>query len=555
MGSSMDQNQIQELMVQCDRYIKDKRFQDALQIAEKLLAMNPQSCSFWNAFGVIQLGLGNISGAKEAFQKALKIDPKYISAIQNMAILSSQIKDYEQAIYYFHKMHLMQPKDLRVLERLVQLCLDAKQWKAVVQYLDIVSSLIPNNTPLLLPYAVAYRELKVPEKSLYYLEQALKNDPENADILGKLGLHYYYTGDIPLARQYYQKTIDRNPFHASALKGMAYTQKKWKEEEANDLLEKLEHALSEGDYSIHDHSLLFFAKGKVLNDIGFYDEAFTCYREGNEMMEMLFDREEFTKRVDKLKSIFTKETFQDKASLGNQSELPVFVVGMPRSGTSLVEQMLASHPKVLGCGERAFFYHLELQHPNLSKLTMELVKRKSHEYLEVGLRGQIGCDRIVDKMPSNFLELGYIALLFPNAKIIHIKRDPYDTCLSCYFQHFVRPGLSWSTDLADIGFFYKKYEELMGYWENILPIKIHQVEYETLIANPEQECRKMIEYMGLEWDDACLQHEQTDRMVHTSSAWQVRQPLNKSSVARWKKYKKHLDPFKREYKKRFFFSW
>jgi hypothetical protein len=223
----------------------------------------------------------------------------------------------------------------------------------------------------------------------------------------------------------------------------------------------------------------------------------------------------------------------------SSSQLPVLVVGMPRSGTSLIEQIIASHPEACGAGELAFWGEWATR-PVVHDPAF--IAQAAHEYESSLQQHSVSAHRIVDKMPGNFLWLGLIHAVFPNAKIIHVRRNPVDTCLSIYFQNFSRAH-SYKTSLDDLAYFYREYDRLMRHWRNVLPAdRLLEISYEALTDNQAEESRRLIEFIGLEWDERCLDFHQTERKVGTSSNWQVRQKIYHTSRARWRNYEKHLGP-------------
>jgi hypothetical protein len=227
---------------------------------------------------------------------------------------------------------------------------------------------------------------------------------------------------------------------------------------------------------------------------------------------------------------------------------------MPRSGTTLVEQIIASHPQVFGAGELCHIgamvaglparLQTDTTYPEcVTMLDERLARSLAEDYLEK-LRA-LGDDakRVSDKMPANFFNLGLIALMFPNARVIHCRRDPLDVCLSIYFQQFAY-GHNYAYDLSDIAVYYRQYKRLMHHWHAVLPLEIHEVQYEKLIADQEAVSRRLIDYCGLPWDESCLEYYKNKRAVQTMSNWQVRQPIYTHSMQRWKHYEKHLDELK-----------
>lgn len=252
---------------------------------------------------------------------------------------------------------------------------------------------------------------------------------------------------------------------------------------------------------------------------------------------------------------FTPEFFKERRTGGSGSRRPIFIVGMPRSGSTLTEQIISSHSKVYGAGEHralAEIVHIlsqskdgDFSYPqDVAKIEPHAWTSPAQQYLsniERECPAEAAC--FIDKTLSNFFNLGLIALLFPNTHIIHCRRNPMDTCLSCYFTPFgdAKP-LSFTCGLEELGFYYQQYHRLMAYWQQVLPIQILDVQYEKMIADQEAESRRIIDFLGLEWEDACLEFYKQKRDILTSSDAQIRKPIYKTSVDRWRPYEKHLAP-------------
>jgi hypothetical protein len=297
-----------------------------------------------------------------------------------------------------------------------------------------------------------------------------------------------------------------------------------------------------------------FALGRLLDNADRHDDAFHCFSRANAFCSQLiarsearFDRAAFRQQIASLIEICTPELYSNIEEEGNRSEMPVFVVGMPRSGTSLVEQIAASHSRVSGAGELADIIRIAgqiqrcSQEQGAEETDPGLAHRLADEYIERLKRIGNGADRVIDKMPDNILHLGLIAVLFPSARIIFCRRDPRDVCVSCYFIDF-HQRIPWSYDLVDCGLRALGIERLADHWRRVLPLRMLTIDYETLVADLEGESRRLIEFLGLDWEPACLEFYKTERPVQTFSGWQVRQPLYTSSVGRWRKYEKHLGP-------------
>jgi Flp pilus assembly protein TadD len=301
---------------------------------------------------------------------------------------------------------------------------------------------------------------------------------------------------------------------------------------------------------------LYFIAAELLDRAGRYDEAFSLVVKANGMHQGgAYDKAAFEHLIYPQIEYFTRERIRGMPKATLRNDKPVFIVGMPRSGTSLIEQILASHPEVHGAGELDFIHHVWVgmlgmlganfsEYPKcLDKLTTEQVDGLADIYLSPLVAMKPDAVRITDKMPLNFLHLGLIAALFPSARIIHCRRDPMDTCLSCSMTHFNYPQ-PFKHDLGHLGHFYRLYEKLMAHWKAVIDLPMLEVFYEEVVANPEAQSRRMVEFLGLPWNDRCMDFHQSKRPCATASVMQVRRPIYASSVGRWRHYEKHLGPLK-----------
>jgi len=302
-----------------------------------------------------------------------------------------------------------------------------------------------------------------------------------------------------------------------------------------------------------DNSNLYFTAADLLERAGRYDAAFSCAKRANELRQhRLHNPAELTNLYDRMIAYFTPERMKSLPRASYRSERPVFIVGMPRSGTSLVEQILSSHPALYGAGELDYLYHVFMgllgmlrakgeDYPGcLGRMGMDQLDGLAEVYLEplVGTAPESAV-RITDKMPMNFVHLGLIQMLLPESRIIYCRRDAMDTCVSCYMTDF-SSGNEFKYDLGHLGHFHREQERLMAHWKSVVDLPILEVEYEKVIADAEGESKRMVEFLGLEWDERCLQFYDTKREVVTASVQQVRQPIYKSSMQRWRRYEKHL---------------
>jgi hypothetical protein len=345
--------------------------------------------------------------------------------------------------------------------------------------------------------------------------------------------------------------LDKPGYTAEALIGLAQTRKY---SEGDPEIALIDNALAQLPPNNPRREVLHNSAGKIFNDIGRFDEAFYHYQQAKVLAGANFDMESYCAKIDMFIQTFTPMFFLERLEFGNSSETPVFVVGMPRSGTTLVEQIISSHPSVYGAGE---LVHMRILADSLSppsatpKLFPVAVKsmtkassfKLAAEYLQVLNHHSASAIRIVDKMPHNFELLGFITLLFPNARIIHARRNPMDNCVSCFMNWF-NGSHGYNTDLTKLGTYYRQYARLMDHWRKTLRLRMLEVDYQEMVNDQEGQSRRLIEFLGLEWDPRVLTFYETERSVQTISRWQVRQPIYKTSVSRWRAYEKYLGPLK-----------
>ncbi len=325
-------------------------------------------------------------------------------------------------------------------------------------------------------------------------------------------------------------------------------------------IQHMQDLLEKGRQSAQDASLLYFTLAAHWERVGSFDWAFPCYRRANDLKQQVyrqanraFDPEKHRALIDRLIAVFTPQFVERVRAFGIDSEVPVFVVGMVRSGTSLVEQILASHPQVHGAGERkeidqlATTLHEQLQAVEVypacvDRLDPGTARSLAYGYLQRLARQAGTASRIVDKMPHNYLHLGLISILFPRARIVHCQRDPLDVCASAYFQNF--KWLPHTASLDDIAFYHQQYARLMEHWRRVLPLPIHDVIYEDLVARTPAVSHELVAACGLGWDERCLSFYRNERVVQTASKLQVRRPIYHHSVGRWKAFQPHLEPLR-----------
>jgi tetratricopeptide (TPR) repeat protein len=398
--------------------------------------------------------------------------------------------------------------------------------------------------------ALAYKRDGLFEEAHRALDAAIALRPDDAVLRGAKAGVFQMTGDHERAYEAIRPVL-ASGHTAAALALARLAPKVGRVPEAIGLLRAV---TSDEGLAAPVRADAWFTLGHLLDGAGEADAAFGAFRCGNVVRGGVHDAPGHSRGVDEVLGAWTREAAARLPAPPVRTERPVFIVGMPRSGTSLVEQILSSHAAVFGAGElndigRAA-HALAGPRPGVvalvrspGPLTRGAVERIEREYMDTLRRLAPSATRVTDKMPTNFLHLGLIAAAFPRSRVIHCVRDAMDTCWSCYTQNF-SGNLIFTRDLAALGRFFRDYERLMAHWKAVLDIPILDVVYEDLVRDVEGWSRRMVEFTGLAWDDACLRYHESGRVTRTASNDQVRRPVYTSSIGRWRKYEKHLGPLK-----------
>jgi tetratricopeptide (TPR) repeat protein len=406
-------------------------------------------------------------------------------------------------------------------------------------------AIAPDHAALHTAHAMAERAVGRLADAEASARRALALSPDAADTLALLGSLAIDHGRFEEAEELLRKALAIDPELPEALTSLTAVRKMSAADEP--WRDAAERALARGLAVAHAINL-HHALGKYYDDVDERAAAFQHHRMGNELARrsrLRYDRAEMTQRVTRTLAAFDRNSLAAPRPGGFASELPVFVVGMPRSGTSLTEQILASHPQVHGAGELLYWiFAADTERAATPEQRAATIAELGRAYLE-GLATQApDASRIVDKLPVNFRHVGLIHAALPGARFIHVGRNSLDTCLSIYFQGF-SAAHPYATDFGDLAHYYHEYRRLMAHWRAVLPrAALFEVRYEDLVDDPEGWSRRMLAHIGLPWDARCLEFHRTDRPVLTASNWQVRQPISKGSVGRWRRYEQFIGPLR-----------
>jgi tetratricopeptide (TPR) repeat protein len=535
-----------------------RRFKDAAEAFGHAATLQPANENYRYNLANILKEQGLFAQALEQFLEVVRINPGHVAARIQLGLLYQQQEQWRMAMEQFNEVCTLNPTIIEAFEQLGYCLLRMWRYEDAENVFKHVLKISPTNLRGHQGLARALMGLNRVTEAAEWIKKAIQLHPEIDSLHIGLGNAMVEGGNLQEAIAVFENIIKSKPDNMTAYNELAQIKKFRPEDQA--FISKMEELLKTRKLSQHDLEMAHFSLGKVHDDIGEYDKAFHFYNAGNRICvderRTSFSKEANHDRVSALISNFSREFFTKHAAIGHDSEEPVFVIGMPRSGTTLTEQILSSHPQVKGVGEVNFWgsanvmlpieLATDIPYPDcVGLIDSRVATQIGEKYLATQhqLIAQGSAQRIVDKMPQNFNFLGLIAVVFPKAKIIHIQRSAMDTCLSIFFQNF-QEAHPYSYDLANVGHYYKEYEHLMQHWREVLPVKLLEISYEDLVANQEEVTRRLIDYVGLPWNERCLQPEKTEKVVRTASLWQARQPVYKTSVARWKRYEKHLAPLK-----------
>jgi Flp pilus assembly protein TadD len=474
-------------------------------------ALDPGRPDVLNTLGVALCHLQRIPEAEQRFREALEIDPNHVEALSNLAgVVQANPQEAEQ---WLRRALKVNPKYPRLRTKLGIALLSSAQTNEAKAAFRKALKLDPNDADAMIGMAKILMSEGRFEETESKLKRALKIEPRSAVAWAAL----------------------------QGIRKMTLADREW--------VAKAEEIAGSGP-TLWEEAELRFAIGKYYDDVEEYAPAFASYRRGNELLKSVsdgYDREAHARFADDMIRIYTREMLAAAGTGGSASAQPIFVLGMPRSGTSLTEQIIASHPAARGAGEPEFWLEAARTHQGdlrQGQISEPVKHQLAEDYLRFLERRCGDARRIVDKTPANSDLVGFIHSVLPQARIIRMRRDPIDSCLSCYFQRF-SAGQTFTLDLGDLAAYYRTHQRLMNHWRSALPPgTMLEVPYEELVADQESWTRKIIDFIGLEWDERCLAFHETQRSVATASAWQVRQKIYKQSVQRWRHYEQFIGPLK-----------
>jgi Tfp pilus assembly protein PilF len=498
--------------------------------------------------GLLHWSLGDAANAVDQMRKAVQVSPEDAIAHNNLGNMLVDSGQPELAVPHYRQAIRIDRTYASAHFNLAKAYQHTGQSANAVAQFQIAANLLPGEPQILSSWGAALLEDGSSGEALAKCLEAVERGPGLAETHNNLGLVELALGDFASAASRFRRALDLDPYYGPAAANLTRT-RRFDSIEDEDV-RRVERLFDVPELDEQVEIDVRFALGKIHDDTGHYAQAFAHYRRANELKQRhsTFVPGDYLDEIAARALVFNREFFAARADYGNSSDVPVFIVGMPRSGTSLVEQVIASHPQVFGAGELP---DISLCRDRLAQgrpgndwvrdLDAAQITEVAELYLERLLtRSGDRYRRVADKMPANFLDLGLISLMFPRARVINCQRDRRDCGLSIYFRNFTS-GHDYAYDLANIAVYQRGYEQLLGHWHTAgLPLQILDVSYESLVSDMEAQARRLIQFCGVNWDPACLEFYRSERAVYTASTWQVRQPVYSHAVGRWKPYAAHL---------------
>lgn len=510
----------------------------------------PKSAIAWNNLGHVCRAMGDIEAASEAFGKALALDPGSSRALVNVASVCLARGEVERGLRLLRRAEAADPSDPMPRSQIGDVLQNLGRYEEAERSYAAALGLDSDYADALTGMGAVMLALGKHDAAEDRLRRALELRPHDQVALASL-VHVLELRGQP--EEILSLIDSRNWPSTPAWAAIAAARQLLRLGQTQEAAARL----GKTDWqnkSPRDRAAALNVRARILESQGDYEGAFQCFHASNTACPSSFDPDGFRNTIDRLIGFFTRERLSRLPASGCQSERPVFIVGMPRSGTSLVEQILGCHTRVHACGERTDLYRLPRQLSGgspaakwpecLAELEPKVLERSARDYLEREIDIPAGTLRATDKLPANLLNLGFLQLLFPKARVIYCRRDPMDVGLSCFQQDFESRGMDFARDLSHIGLYQQGCQRLMEHWGQVLDLGMQIVDYETLVADPERHIRALVSFLDLDWEDDCLRFHQSDRVVRTASHAQVRRPVYDFSIGRWRRYQEWLGPLR-----------
>ncbi|MGD1016585.1 MAG: sulfotransferase [Roseiarcus sp.] len=532
------------------------RVDEALSAYDKAMALAPDHAPAFNNRGLALLRVGRVEAALASFDKAAAISPTYVDALANRGLVLLDFKRRQAALASFDQALSIAPNHVDALAHRGRALIELRRPEAALASLDRALAINPGHVIALNHRGGALAELGRFDEALACFDRAHALRPDYAEALENKASTLALHGRMAEAAATVDQAIALAPRRARAYFLSTTYQRVQPGDRRLAAMEDLAGEMA--SLPLDDQINLNFALARAYRDLGDPERSFPRLAAGTALKRKMiaYDEARALEGFERAETTFTGELMRRAATCGESSAAPVFIVGMPRSGTTLIEQILASHPNVFAAGEIDDFAvvledlraseKIAAPYPELAaEISPEQLRRLGAGYLQRLRALAPAAERITNKKPENFIYLGLIRLALPNAQVIHVRRDPLDTCFSCFSQNFSEGAVPYAYDLGELGRFYRAYETLMEHWRAVLPADaMIEVRYEDVVADLEGQARRLVAYCGLEWDPRCLEFHRAERAVRTASIAEVRQPIYATSIGRWRAYEAFLGPLR-----------
>ena len=527
-------------------YIKNDKEEESNEVIQNFFESDKSYSDLYK--GIRHVKAGRLKLAEEAYKNVIKRDKNNIDALRLLGLLAFKTKDYNIAERLFIRVLELDPTFSLAWDNLAKLFrIQNKLSKSIPAFENLIK-LDPDNFEALVSLGTVYIKLSKYYEGINLYEKSLKIKPENPRVYLSLGHALKTVGEREKSETAYHNAIKYFPFSGEAywslanLKTYKFSQKE---------ISNMELSINK---NMHPNELIqmHFALGKAYESNNQFEKSFNHYREGNwlQRKQIKYNAEDYKISIDEIIDFFknNNDIFKSKSSLNNDD--PIFILGLPRSGSTLIEQILSSHSLIEGTQElpniMAISRDIKLidqnnGYPkNLLAINSSVFNDLGQKYIDETKWARSSKPFFIDKMPNNFVHIGLIKLILPNAKIIDARRNPMDSCFSCFKQYFAK-GQHFTYDLDDIARYYKDYLRLMNFWNELFPGEIFTINYEDVINEPNQKITELLSFCNVEFEDSCLNFHKSKRPVKTASSEQVRQPMYKTGLDYWKNYRNNLD--------------
>ena len=505
--------------------------------------------------GIRHVKAGRLRLAEDVYKNILKKDKNNIDALRLFGLLAFKLKKYDIAEQLFIKVLKLNPSFALAWDNLAKLYrIQNKLSKSIPAFKNLIK-LDPNNFEALVSLGTVYIKLSKYKDGIDLYKKALVINPENARVHLSMGHALKTLGNRKECERAYQNAIKYYPLSGEAYWSLANL--KTYQFDSNEII-AMENAIKN---NMHQDELIqvYFALGKAYETNKNYKKSFKNYQKGNweQRKKLNYNAEEYKKYTDEIIQFFSSNKDLSKINKGYLSKEPIFILGLPRSGSTLIEQILSSHsliegtqelPNIMGISREIKSMDIDKKYPsNIKLLNDDDFFNYGLKYINETKWTRSDKPYFIDKMPNNYIHIGLIKLILPNAKIIDARRNPMDACFSCFKQYFAR-GQHFTYDLDDIARYYKDYERLMDFWKSIFPDSIYTIKYEDVINDPDNGVHSLLNYLELDFEDSCLNFYKSKRPVKTASSEQVRQPIYKSGLDYWLNYENDLLTLRNHFK-------